>query len=361
MTAALPIPAVLDDVTPEWLTAALRASGALREAKVASVSAELIGAGEGFLGQVGRLAPTYDRPEAAAPESLVVKLASSSASTRKLALELGLYEREVRFYQELRPHVALPAPYCHAAAFEASTGRFLLLLEDLRAMRQEGQLAGARESLELAVDTLAALHAQWWESPRLKLFDWLMVWSGVPPVEGFDAAWRGVAVDCAGRLPAAAAALCERFVDCRRSLGRRLIRPPLTLLHGDYRLENMFFAAGAPRPFAIVDFQLVVQGRGGHDLAWFLCTSLDVERRRELEAEIVRRYHAGLLEGGVRDFALDACWWEYRAGVVAALWRLVYAYTSLKSSDEQGSYRQMIERAAAAVADLDGAALLADL
>src|SRR3972149_919826 len=221
MTAALPIPAGLDDVTPEWLTAALRASGALREAKVTSVSAQLLGAGEGFLGQAGRLAPTYDRPEAAAPESLVVKLASSSASTRKLALELGLYEREVRFYQELRPHVALPAPYCHAAAFEASTGRFLLLLEDLRAMRQEGHLAGARESLELAVDTLAALHAQWWESPRLKLFDWQMVWSGVPPVEGFDAAWRGVAVDCAGRLPAAAAGARRGLVDCRRRLGRR--------------------------------------------------------------------------------------------------------------------------------------------
>src|SRR3972149_1412053 len=104
MTAALPIPAVLDDVTPEWLTAALRASGALREAKVASVSAELIGAGEGFLGQGGRLTPPHAPPSAppgvppgggGPPDSLGVRGASRSASTRELALELGLYEREV--------------------------------------------------------------------------------------------------------------------------------------------------------------------------------------------------------------------------------------------------------------------------
>ena len=361
--AELPIPRSLDEITPDWLTAALRRSRAIREAAVSGLDVQLIGEGEGFLGQVGRITPTYDRQETAAPESVVVKLASRSGATRKHASDFGLYETEVRFYHELSSRVTLPAPRCHAAAFDAASGGFLLLLEDLGDMRHGGDLRVAKEDLDLAVDTLAGLHAQWWESPQLDEFEWLTAWSGVPPAAGFDETWRAAAADLGARLPPAASGLADRYTEYRRSMGKGLLRPPLTLLHGDYRLENMFFARDdeATRRFALIDFQLVRRACGAHDLAWFLCAGLEVERRRELEEEIVRRYHSGLREAGVKEFGLDDCWAGYRACVLAAFLRLVYSYTSLRPNDAEGGFRAMVERSAAAVADLDAEALVADL
>ena len=359
----LPIPATLGEVTPGWLTAALRGSGAIREATVTGLQVQPIGEAEGFLGQAARLTLAYDRREAGAPESLVVKLANRSASARGLASDFGLYETEVRFYHELSSRVTLPAPRCHAAAFDAASGGFVLLLEDLGDMRYGGDLKVAKADLDLAVDTLAGLHAQWWESPQLDEFEWLAAWSGVPPAAGFDETWRAAAADLGARLPPAASGLADRYTEYRRSLGKGLLRPPLTLLHGDYRLENMFFArdAEATRRFALIDFQLVRRACGAHDLAWFLCAGLEVERRRELEEEIVRRYHSGLRDAGVKDFGLDDCWAGYRACVLAAFLRLVYSYTSLRPNDAEGGFRAMVERSAAAVDDLGCAALVADL
>ena len=56
---------------------------------------------------------------------------------------------------------------------------------------------------------------------------------------------------------------------------------PRTLMHGDFRADNMMFEAGpSVSPFALVDWQIVMQGPAAFDLAYMLSGSLDVETRR---------------------------------------------------------------------------------
>ena len=53
---------------------------------------------------------------------------------------------------------------------------------------------------------------------------------------------------------------------------------PITLAHGDYRLDNLFFdAAGA---VTAIDWQIATKGVGGYDFAYFVSQSLAIETRR---------------------------------------------------------------------------------
>ena len=90
-------------------------------------------------------------------------------------------------------------------------------------------------------------------------------------------------------------------------------RPPLGLVHGDYRLDNMLFGAeDAPRRFVVVDWQTVGWGPVMTDVAYFLGGSLSVEDRRAHEQELVREYHEALHAHGVRGLRWEDCWEEYR-------------------------------------------------
>ena len=90
-------------------------------------------------------------------------------------------------------------------------------------------------------------------------------------------------------------------------------RPPLGLVHGDYRLDNMLFGErGAPRPFAVVDWQTVGWGQVMTDASYFLGGSLTLEDRRAHELQLLREYHEALQEHGVRGFGWEECWEGYR-------------------------------------------------
>ena len=134
------IPISPEDLTSEWLTEALREGGAINQVRVTSVATEVMGDEEGLTGtgQMARLRLTFDRAEADAPQSLVAKLSSPDPVHRAELHALEMYEREVRFYQELANQVALRTPRCFYSALDRETGLCVLLLEDLAPIRSGG-------------------------------------------------------------------------------------------------------------------------------------------------------------------------------------------------------------------------------
>lgn len=153
------------DLTPEWLTEALREDGAINRVSVTSVATRVIGDEEGQTGtgQLARLHLTYDRAEADPPQSLIAKLSSPDPMLRAEYHALELYEREVRFYQELADQVALRTPRCHYSVLDRETGLCVLLLEDLAPIRSGGENYAlcSLEEAELAVAQIAKFHASW--------------------------------------------------------------------------------------------------------------------------------------------------------------------------------------------------------
>src|SRR5205823_5352902 len=89
--AAVSLPATPSSITPEWLTAVLRESGAIYAARITEVAAATLGAGSGFTGEVARLSVHYDRADPRLPASMIVKMPGSHPETRRLTDAFAVY------------------------------------------------------------------------------------------------------------------------------------------------------------------------------------------------------------------------------------------------------------------------------
>ena len=239
--------------------------------------------------------------------SLVAKFPAEAEENRALAMILGHYRREVGFYTELVDEAHLPVPTCYHAEFEPESHDFVLLLEDLSGLELGDQLAGcAHDGAVNAAGLVARMHGQWWNDGRLTQRDWLPCLDaevhmlGVPPA--FAAGWANARDYLGDDLSPMILELGARFGPAIPDLLTALSQPPRTLVHGDFRLDNLFFGPGPGRDLRVVDLQLVMAARGPYDIGYFCSQSLPVEERREYERDLIavtgrsrRRGRRGLL------------------------------------------------------------------
>jgi hypothetical protein len=238
-----------------------------------------------------------------------------------------------------------------------------MVMEDLAPAEQGDQLAGCSlEHARLALAEAAKLHAPRWGDPALEQVDFLarsagdaanllqMVYKGV---------WPGFAERYRDRLPAEALALSERLGDGLREwvLGSTA---PITLVHGDYRLDNMLFGTSAGGyPLAVVDWQTVALGAGASDASYFLGASLLTEDRRTHEEALMRTYHDDLCSGGVEGYGWDDCWRDYRLSAFAGVVMSVVASMIVEQTDRGDEmFLAMASRHAAHAIDLDAESFL---
>ncbi len=322
----LPVPLTVEDFTPDWATEALRASGTIGHERVIAVETSPVGEGFGFLGSLARLALTYDRPRAGAPATVVAKFPAAVEVNLALALQYKVYEREARFFNEIKRSIsAMPTPEAYYVDIKES-GEGVILLEDLDGKGQVGdQLAGASlQEAERLMTQIADLHATWWGRADEAAISWVPAFDGpvwAMTAQTLPALWPTYQQESGHLLLPGMEDVIERAWEGLPWLGQQLSRGPMTLVHGDYRLDNMCFPAREGDPVIVFDWQLMSRGRGPYDVAYFMSQSLDVELRRESERALVKRYHDGLVTGGVRDYSFDDCFEDYR---LATLWCVMY-------------------------------------
>lgn len=370
-----PIPRDAEEVTAQWMQQALTAGGASDLPPVKEIVLEEIGVGVGFLGALIRCHLSYDEPKApdaadpvgpaaewnsAAPETVIVKLPSPHAKNRRLSKRLSLHKREYDFYRLVAPVARVRSPALLYGDFEARSDRFVLLLEDLGGMHTVSHFDGASaEQTRRAIRTIAKLHGAFWNK------------TDQPPLNGYHdflAPKRGVLVQLvylANLAPAlekfgsffsddvrrVAETYCSRIADHIE----RAAAGPKTFSHGDFRLDNMFFAADAADDVAMIDWQISGINSPLYDVAIFLGSSVTTEVRRQIEREVLEEYTGIIGEMGVEGFTFEECWRLYRESALAGLLVVVFACGGLDLSD-RGS-RPMIEaglqRSLAAIEDLD--------
>ena len=323
-------PEVLTDMaqlTPLWLTQRLRARGILPEGEVTEV--RVAQSRQTNVSQVHHVTVCYTAgaPEAA-PSRLFVKIPGA---------DFAWGSREIEFYTRLAPAMrgaALPILLCYDAAYDPATGRSHLLLEDLSTTHfsTEGPLPPTRAHSEQMVDAYAALHAAWWEHPRLGR-DIGERLTG-ERIEGFLEMARGKLAGFRAfmgeRLPAAQGAVLERVVSAwpERRRRRLLQGRGITIVHRDPHPLNVLYPRDVQRDTVrLIDWQSWRVDTGTDDLAYWMACHWPPQDRARLEEDLLRRYHARLVEGGVTDYTGEDCRYDYRASVVRCLFFLVGAWS----------------------------------
>ncbi len=360
------VPSTMDDVTPEWLEAALREARSLPPGTgVASLGVEPLGAGVGLLGELARLRPVYSGAACDLPATLILKLPSAHEANRARGNQFGFYGREIRFYDEVAAKLELRVPRCFHAAMDDDAGSFALVLEDLGGLGAADQVEGLREDQAMiAVEHIARFHASWWDAPELEALHWLPPSDGPVTMQAAPAyreCWPMFLERFGRYVPeggvAVGKAVGEAYEELLEVGGMR----PWTIVHCDFRLDNMFFGAvGSDDEFALVDWQLSTKGGGCYDIAYLLCQSMPVERRRAVEEQVLRRWWDVLVERGVRGYGWERAKEDYDRSALTCLVIPVIAGATMDLDNDRGEalVAALVERSFTAVLDRDAARLL---
>src|SRR3546814_14524951 len=81
------------------------------------------------------------------------------------------YANEVAFYRRIRPELELEAPQTLGGDFDPESTNFALVLENLTARDARFPNVTQKittDNVRALLDTLASLHARFWQSPRFE-------------------------------------------------------------------------------------------------------------------------------------------------------------------------------------------------
>lgn len=350
------IPESVEDLSPDWLTRELSRAGFLEDARVKARKVTILGEGEGFLGVIARLALEFEGDPKQCPRSLVAKL--PLAANRAMGEMLGVYEREVLFYQDLASSVPVRTPKLYFGALDRDRGsenqeaimraferipswlaapaylagmwiarrkkrRYLVLMEDLAGCRSGDQLEGASvDDCRLVLEHTARVHAAFWQSEKLHGHFWLL--PQTIDVGSRNRLFQNSREDFLARFAhlelAALPTIADFIVAHGRELGRVLHEnAPETINHCDLRLDNVFFVDGAPPDVVLFDWQLVRRGAAAYDVAYFVSSALPVEVGADGEESLLRAYYRELVAGGVSQYPFERFVEDYHRALVITL------------------------------------------
>ncbi len=338
-----------EQLTPGWLTEALHAGG--HDLTVGAVEADRIGTGQ--MGATYRLRVAYEG--ASGPSTLVAKLGNGDEAARA---QVGPgYAAEVGFYTHLAPGLDVRTPQCWYGAIVDDNSRFTLLLDDVDGATPGVQADGCTVAqAAAAIANLVGLHAPRWNDPTLRDNRFLMRSS------------RAAAAMMDAVLPPATEGFVERYADQLESGERETLQAvanaigtwmtaspePFSVVHGDYRLDNLLFPASGD-DVVVVDWQTAAIGPPLRDVAYFLGTSLDTEQRRIHERQLVDGYHTALEARGVTGYDAEQCWDDYRLGLLqgpmVTVLGCMYA-SGVRSDRSDAMFMAMTHRSCAAIDDL---------
>ncbi|MDI6909225.1 aminoglycoside phosphotransferase family protein [Nocardioides sp.] len=300
----------VEAITPEWLTA--RVCSEHEGARVESIDVR----GKGDMGSTVHrwLTVRYNDAgrRAGLPEAMFVK--STPTVLSRLASGGRVVTQEYTFFSVARPELDIETPTLLVSAIDNVSGRSIQIFDDLVATKgvefYHRDTVVTRTAAEGMVDTLAAYHRAFWDSPRFA--DDL---SALPRHGGFLEFGKRVGMvdshneamhKAADVIPPGVFAKRDRiWADAEQTMSFHT-DGPRTLLHGDMHLGNWYETRD--HVIGLADWQNTCTGSWAFDFAYTVSTTLDVEDRRAWEKDLLSRY----LENLRQDLSVDTAWEMYR-------------------------------------------------
>ena len=331
----------IEQLTPERLTEILRKKGIISEGKVIKIRKN-----------------SSKRTTTSMVHFLEVKL-SNNAQTEPTSLEivvkitqlLGsakmLGQLEAKFYSTIAETMdKMPIPTCYDAKFSRITGWSHKILEDLSRTHESLSLPlnvylpPPKRYCEKVIDSLAELHAFWWDHPNLKdfskyshvfyifkensfnekdLFNWF---------DNQEVLLKNLLNLLGDRLSEKTKEmLLTIFSKFPQLANERLYKKNLTVIHGDAHLGQFFYPKDIDNKnhkVILSDWQFWSVGVGGQDLSYMIGMFLFPENRHTMEKELIKRYYNNLVKFGVKNYSWDECWGDYRLFNLLNIYRIIW-------------------------------------
>ena len=337
-----------DDITPEWLTGRLHEAVVLQRGNVTGFRWEPIGTGQ--VGDSARISLSYDQA-GGGPATVAGKFPAANPTSRGTAAMMGLYTKEVRFYRDLAQQLDVRVPATYAAEVNDDGSSFVLLFEDLAPEKGGNQLDSCSfDEACHAIRQAAALHAPSWKNAAILSLDWLQ------PQEAVTSQIRAL-------YPQAQAIFAERYADALEPefmavcsdlaandawLSRN--HPKVSLVHGDFRLDNMLFGIGrGAEPIAILDWQTLSLGHPMTDIGYFMGCGIGNELRQRYEAELLDLYCSEMTARGV-PLTHDDIWRDYVIGALHGVSTAVFSAAFVERTERGDANFLSMARGACALA-----------
>jgi hypothetical protein len=329
--------------------------------KITGVEIHGLGEGVGLMSSIARGHLTF---ESGREETVIVKCVARTENS-KLSKGLNFYKNEINFYLHLAQETPIRIPRCLYASVDPVTQDFLLVLEDLGDEKAGDQLQGCTEKERLVAFSRAAeLHATFWG--RAAEFDWLnyqvdmktilfrrdrILRPGIEPtIERFPDYFSGDRADIVRKIG-------DQYID----LFLHAMGGEPTIIHGDYRVDNVFLTGSPDDPDIIAfDWQNTMGGNGTHDIAYFSAGGCDAALRGESEQQALKHYHDILKDRGVEGYSFEECIEQYRYNILVTMITPIAICGTLDQGNERGVKlgTTMLERALTALESMSCSDLL---
>ena len=355
------LPTTSSEITASWMTDALRASGVIGgDVAVAEIRIDPGAVGVGFMGEIATVGLTYDGEANGAPTSMIAKFPTHSPEVRAMMQPARIYEREHRFYREIAAQSPLRTPQIFhvtcTTAPESCDEEYMLLMEDLSTLTLGDQAGGVSpEQARAALVAIAGHHAKFWNCTGLEDADFIPVINGpLNQIGGpvYEASLPGFMAAFGDAILPELRNYVDGYAARRPEILEQLAAMPHTLVHFDFRADNLFFD-DADGSIAVVDWQTISQGGSVADIGYFLSQNLSTDDRREHEADLLRAYHDALVANGVTDYSYEQLVADYPVGIDCGWIIPVLAVGSLDFTSERAValWTTVVERTQNALLD----------
>ena len=263
---------------------------------------------------LGFLSQTFHAIRTTDSKGYILKVGTNSAERKRWARELHVFDRELAAYHLLTPFRGKRSPHLYygTAADQGSDG--LLLMEEIKNARNIDQIRGLEwNDLRSAVLAIAQVHSQFWNSPALKKA------KGLPHhhyMRAHELKQKLPRFLRWAKLSDENKELFSTLPDRIPSVLARLKKRPFTLVHGDFRSDNIFFHGKKVR---FIDWGLSFVGCPAFDLARLAGGSSRKPLSLMQHVELFNLWHRELLRNKARNYPSHEAWQDYRDAVLLTI------------------------------------------
>lgn len=296
---SLSLPTTLDQITPEWLTGALRT----RAPDVTVRDCEIVDVIRGTCTKVRLRLDLNEAGRRAGIAETVFLKGGFEEHSRQLVF---MMKTEALGYRDLLTDAGLNTPACHFAAYEEDQQQGVVIMEDLArrgAVFGEPMKPRAPDVVARSLSLLADYHARTWGCPEFPAGHRLGWVETAPPFSrpGLQPYlepenWRSYVAMPRGAATAARFHDRDWAVDALKRMERMSQDLPNCVIHGDSHLGNTFIEPdGTPGFYDIVPRRAPAMA----EVCYHITLTMDVADRPRWERELVGHYLDELKRHGV--------------------------------------------------------------